>query len=382
MFGSERNPNQYFNYTDLSELFPGYEYNPYVKTSEQSTYMGEFVGEGGAVRTQPGIWTDVALLDVESMHPTSAIELDYFGPYTQQLADMKQTRLYIKHGELDKAAAMFDGKIKKYVENKSEAKSLSNALKLVINSIYGLTSAKFYNKFSQKLNVDNIVAKRGALFMITLMHEVEKQGYVVAHIKTDSIKIPNADEKIINFVHEFGKKYGYNFELEKTYRRLVLLNKAVYAGEYLKEDPNDPSLNKWAWEFTGGIMLEPFVQKTLFTHQELADQEFRQIKEVSAGKDGTPAAIYLGDKRVGRFAGVYPSITGTDMWRITEPKEPGVEPKKGHVSGTKGYGWRLWSEYKGKEDVDMEYYYAMVEDVKKQIEKVGNPELVLGEWKE
>lgn len=382
MFGNERNPNQHFKYTNLAEIFPGYEYNPYTKTSEQSTYMGEFVGEGGAVRTTPGIWTDVALLDVESMHPTSAIELDYFGPYTQKLADMKQTRLHIKHGNLDEAAKMFDGRIEKYFKDKAEAKALSNALKLVINSIYGLTSAKFYNKFSQKLNVDNIVAKRGALFMITLQHEVEKQGYVVAHIKTDSIKIPNADEYIINFVNEFGKKYGYNFEHEKTYRRLVLLNKAVYAGEYLKENKDDPSLNKWAWEFTGGPLLEPFVQKTLFTHMEVADQEFRQIKEVSAGKDGTPAAIYLGDERIGRFAGVYPSLTGTDMWRITEPKDPDVEPKKGHVSGTKGFGWKLWSDYKGKEDVDMTYFNKQVDDIVKQIEKVGDPALILEDWKD
>ena len=41
------------------------------------------------------------------------------------------------------------------------AKSISTALKTAINSIYGLTSAKFDNKFKDPRNVDNIVAKLG-----------------------------------------------------------------------------------------------------------------------------------------------------------------------------------------------------------------------------
>ena len=57
--------------------------------------------------------------------------------------------------------------------------------------MYGLTSAKFDNKFRDPRNIDNIVAKRGALFMVKLQHEVQARGYKVIHIKTDSIKIPN-----------------------------------------------------------------------------------------------------------------------------------------------------------------------------------------------
>ena len=44
----------------------------------------------------------------------------------------------------------------------------ANALK--INSVYGLTSASFNNAFRDPRNKDNIVAKRGALFMINLKH--------------------------------------------------------------------------------------------------------------------------------------------------------------------------------------------------------------------
>lgn len=63
------------------------------------------------------------------------------------------------------------------------------ALKIPINSVYGMTSARFDNKFKDPRNIDNIVAKRGSLFMIDLKHFVQEQGFVVAHIKTDSIKI-------------------------------------------------------------------------------------------------------------------------------------------------------------------------------------------------
>ena len=74
---------------------------------------------------------------------------------------------------------------------------LAQALKIVINSIYGLTKATYNNEFKDPRNVDNIVAKRGALFMINLKHEVQKRGYTVAHIKTDSIKIPDANKDFL-----------------------------------------------------------------------------------------------------------------------------------------------------------------------------------------
>ena len=81
-----------------------------------------------------------------------------------------------------------------------KAKDLSNALKTAINSVYGLTSAGFENPFKDPRNIDNVVAKRGALFMVNLEDEVTGRGYTVAHVKTDSIKIPDATPEIIKFV--------------------------------------------------------------------------------------------------------------------------------------------------------------------------------------
>ena len=115
---------------------------------------------------------------------------------------------------------MLDGKltpyIQKVIDGEMTAKDLANALKTAINSVYGLTSAKFDNAFRDIRNKDNIVAKRGALFMVDLKNEVQKRGFTVAHIKTDSIKIPDATPEIIKFVMDFGKRYGYTFEHEAT----------------------------------------------------------------------------------------------------------------------------------------------------------------------
>ena len=68
----------------------------------------------------------------------------------------------------------------------------STALKTAINSVYGLTSASFDNPCRDPRNKNNIVALRGALFMKTLQDEVVSKGFKVAHIKTDSIQIPDA----------------------------------------------------------------------------------------------------------------------------------------------------------------------------------------------
>mgnify|MGYP000131589230 CR=1 FL=1 len=63
-------------------------------------YRGEDVGKGGNIKSYPGIYRDVALLDVESLHPHSAIEMNIFGKYTKNFKAILDARLAIKHGEL------------------------------------------------------------------------------------------------------------------------------------------------------------------------------------------------------------------------------------------------------------------------------------------
>ena len=271
IFGENKHPQSEFVYTDLSEMFPGYKYERGV-----STYRGEEVGEGGYVYAEPGMYTDVALLDVASMHPSSIENLNLFGKYTKNFSAIKQARILIKHGDFEKAGKMFDGKLKPFLTDEESSNALSYALKIAINSVYGLTAAKFDNPCRDPRNIDNIVAKRGALFMIDLKHAVQEKGFIVAHIKTDSIKIPNATKEIIKFVTDFGKKYGYVFEHEATYSKMCLVNDAVYIAKY----KDGKHANEWTP--TGAEFAYPFVFKTLFSKEPIEFKDYCEAKAVTS----------------------------------------------------------------------------------------------------
>ena len=309
IFGKERNPQSQFNYrfmgtgegvetylypeeavrlkldpqyttftTDMKPVFPGYTFDRGI-----SMYRGEEVGEGGYVYAEQGIWRNVALLDVASMHPSSLEDEELLGPYTKNFSDIKQARIYIKHKEYDKARQLFGGKLAKYLDDPAQAKALAGALKIAINSVYGLTSAKFDNPFRDIRNIDNIVAKRGALFMVNLKHEVQNRGFTVAHIKTDSIKIPDATQEIIQFVMDYGKLYGYTFEHEATYDRMCLVNDAVYIAKYSEDERND---HPGEWTATGTQFQVPYVFKTLFSHEPIRFEDLTETKSCTT-------ALYL-----------------------------------------------------------------------------------------
>ena len=319
IFGNNRKPQAQFCYRDLAEpvfeldddvyeflcevapemmaerhgeagsllpYFPGYKYENGI-----STYRGEEIGEGGYVYAEPGIHGDVALLDVASMHPHSTIMEVLFGvEFTRRFTEIVYGRVNIKHEAWDAVNQMLDGKLTKYIQKviDGELKSsdLANALKIAINSVYGLTAATFENPFKDNRNKDNIVAKRGALFMVDLKHAVQAKGFTVAHIKTDSIKIPDATPEIIQFVMDFGKRYGYTFEHEDTYDRLCLVNDAVYIARYKKPHIDKDTGKEIWWTATGKQFAVPYVNKTLFNKDTI---EFEDMCETFSVK----TALYL-----------------------------------------------------------------------------------------
>lgn len=351
IFGDDRNPQNNLNYTDLSEMFPGYKYE-YGK----SIYRGEDPSEGGYVYSEPGVYRNVALIDVVSMHPNSALNMNYFGPYQQKYQDLVDIRVLIKHKEYDKVRSMMGGKLARYLQDDKQAKQLSGALKIPINSVYGMSSAKFDNAFKHPMNVDNIIAKRGALFMIDLKYAVQEQGYKVIHIKTDSIKIADADQKIIDFVFEFGKKYSYEFEHEATYEKFAIVNKAVYI-----------AYDQDGWHATGKQFAEPYVYKTLFTKEPITNNDYSVVVQSRVG------SLYLGDAFIGRIGKFYPSVVGRTLM-VRQETEDGI--KEGAPAGTKSYKWRTWSEYKGHKDVDMSYFNKLVHEAYDAIASVGDASII------
>ena len=391
--------------------FPGYKYE-----GGKSTYRGEEVGEGGYVYAEPGIYYNVALLDIASMHPHSTMAECLFGPkYTTAFKEIVEARVSIKHEDWDKLKTMLDGKLTQYaqkvIDGEMTSKDLSNALKTVINSVYGLTAANFDNPFRDTRNKDNIVAKRGALFMIDLKHEVQARGFTVAHIKTDSIKIPDATPEIIQFVMDFGKKYGYTFEHEATYDRMCLVNDAVYIAKY----------KDGGWTATGTQFQIPYVFKTLFSKELIEFDDMCETKsvtsslyldmnenlpdvtveenqldkynkllkkgQISEGEYNTEATAlkkiietghdYRFIGKVGNFCPILPGKGGGLLVREKDGKYYAA-------TGSKGYRWLESEMIRGTNEafIDRRYYDELVNEAIKTIEQYGDFEMFVTDTNE
>ena len=388
---------------DIINAFPGYEFK-----DGKNIYRGTDLGKGGYVYAEPGIYWNVALLDVASLHPHSITAMNCFGEYTKNFKDLMDARIAIKHNNFDTVRNMFDGKLAPYLKDESTAKDLSQALKIAINSVYGLTSASFDNPFRDKRNNNNIVALRGALFMRTLQDEIIKRGFRPIHIKTDSVKIPNATPEIIQFCMDFATQYGYTFEHEATYERMCLVNDAVYIAKYQDGD----------WTATGTQFQVPYVFKTLFSHEPIEFDDLCETKSVTSAlyldmNEDLPDVIqseaelerlrkkwpdengeypfdyedivaklnseienghnYIFVGKIGRFCPIKPGRGGGLL--VREAKDKNGNVKYDSATGSKGYRWlesEMVREFHREDDIDRSYYDALVTAAIETISEFGD----------
>ena len=411
----------YRSYVPGEKLPAGYSILPFFKGYKyergKSTYLGEEIGEGGRVFARPGMYGNVWDGDIASQHPHSIIFERLFGPtYTKRFQEIVQARVAIKHKDFELASSMLGGALKPYL-NEEQAAGLAQALKIVINSIYGLTKASFTNPFRDNRNIDNIVAKRGALFMTLLKNEVEKRGFIVAHVKTDSIKVPDATEEIKDFIIKFGKEYGYTFETEANFEKFCLVNNAVYIAKF------KDGKHAGEWTATGTQFAVPYVFKKLFSKENILFEDMCETKEVQGTaiyldmNEGLPnvsryetlaslrlksddqlnkselkmlglysnisaaeleAGIAEGHNRifvgrVGNFCPIKSGCGGAEL--VKEMKDKDGNIKYDSVTGAKGYRW-LESEMVrtlGKEnDIDRSYYDKLVDAAVETISQFGD----------
>lgn len=374
IFGDEKKPHSEFVYTDLREMFPGY-----VFDHGKSTYKLETIGEGGKVYAEPGMYYNVPLLDVESMHPWSAILMNIFGKYTERFKDIVLTRTHIKNGEIDEVKSMMDGMFVELLDAGFNMDALGGALKIPINSVYGMTSASFDNIFKDPRNIDNIVAKRGALFMTDLKEACQLRGLKVAHIKTDSIKLPGATEEDIKFVVEFGAKYGYKFVHEATYEKMCLVNDAVYIA---KVGWAEKAKKIGKWSATGSQFAHPYVFKKLFSKEEIVFDDLCETKSVSTAlylnmnhdlPEGENNYHFVG--KVGRFC---PMLPGPTTGTLMREKEGSYY----YAAGTKGYRWmeaEMVKELGMEDQIDMSYFNNLVDAAYENLGKYGDVERFLSD---
>jgi hypothetical protein len=247
---------------------------------------------------------------------------------------------------------------------------------------------------------------------------VEDQGFTVAHIKTDSIKIPDATPDIIQFVTEFGAKYGYTFEHEATYEKMCLVNDAVYVAK-VDDDPDGMPY----WTATGAEFKHPYVFKTLFSHEPITFKDLGETKQVKKGamylrfaegdimigdrKEGAlgadeldavnPESENFGDTHIGRSGLFVPINPDQDLIKGGHLVCVNGE-KTGAVNGTKGHLWAevemvralqggaiertVWEpiEEAAKDTgsiadvIDMRYYKKLAKDAYNSIAEFGDAE--------
>ena len=427
ILGENRSAKDEFIYPDLSKEFPGYEFN--ASGIDRSRYSGKIVsgksiykgvdpGEGGRVFSKPGMYRNVVTFDVAAMHPSSLIAENGFGPYTENLKRLLDIRIHIKHKDYAPLKEMYNGALAPYLEDEGEAKQLSTALKLAINSVYGLTSAKFPNAFTDVRNIDNWVAKRGALFMIDLQEEVEKRGFEVIHIKTDSIKVVDPTPEVSQFIIDFGKAHGYNFEIESQYERICLVNEAVYIAREKEGTWDKDAAKANGWTATGAQFQVPYVFKTLFAKTPLIFDDYTEIKSVTRGgiiyldmnedlpddsdlvkryeklekiqregkskdslvmeteemtqirADILKCHAYRFIGKVGKFTPIRPGCHGGQLMVLRNGKY-------NHVSGTKDYRWQesdIVESTNRSIDIDYTYFQTLADKAKETIEQYGSYE--------
>lgn len=418
IFGNEKEPA--LVYTDLAtgqqygnmpgyeskypNAFPGYEY-----VDGHNFYKGEDVGRGGYVWVKEGMYGRTITLDVSAMHPHSIIAMNYFGTYTPRYEEMVNTRALIKHGDFETASKMFDGKLAPYLTDKKNAKSLSNALKLAQNSCYGMTSARYDNAMKHSMNKNNIVALRGALFMCELKNRVVELGGKPIHCKTDSIKLVNPTQELIDFCMDFAKTYGYEFEIEHVFEKICIVNKSTYIAKLASDDPDDPG----KWTATADQFSVPYVFKTLFSHEDILFQDVCETKTVQTAiyidMNETLPDVTAYEKELDKLKkkwpdenGEYPSdyedMVNTLNEKIAEGHDyifvgkvglfcPMVDGAGGGllmrktdtgysaVTGTKNYRWmesEMVESLDKKDQINYEYYNELVADAIETISKFGD----------
>lgn len=359
--------------------FPGYKFVKAIDSDDKqphNLYRGEDIGFGGYVWAQPGMYGRTVCFDVGGMHPASIRALNYLGEYTKNYGDLVDARTAIKHKDFESAKKMLDGKLAPFLTDEKQAKELSKALKLAQNSVYGLTSAKFSNPFRDPRNDNNIVALRGALFMVNLKNEIQSKGFTVIHCKTDSIKVVDPSDELSSFIMDYGKKYGYNFEIEHVFERICLVNNAVYIAKLAADDPDAPG----QWTATGAQFAVPYVFKKLFSREPIDFADMCETKSVTS-------ALYLDMNetlpenehdyhfigKVGLFCPIKSGCGGGELVREGTDKEGNI--KYSSVTGAKGYRW-LESEnvklLEKQKDIDRSYYDSLIDGAIEAISQYGD----------
>ncbi len=200
--------------------------------------------------------------------------------------------------------------------------------------------------------------------MVDLRFALEERGVEAVHFKTDSVKVANYKDEDIEFIREFGKKYGYTFSIEGVYEKMALINDAVLVGKW----------EEGVWTVVGARFAQPFVFKKLFSKEHVVFEDFIEHRAVRQGimylnmnekQPDKDNLVFVG--KVGAFVPIKTGLGGGELLRIKDGK-------KYAVTGTKGFRWLpvKMVEKNEKEKIDQTYALKALENAIDELSKFGD----------
>lgn len=189
----------------------------------RSTTFGAYgcnmvMGMGGlhGAPAKAGRYENIKLADVGSMYPSIICMLKALEDATPVYDGIRQERLKIKH--TDKVRA--------------------NAMKLILNSVYGLFKSKYSALFNPRASATVCIFGQIALF--TLCRELYEAGYELVNVNTDGVAFvdnPAKGDKYKMICGDWEKKFsGLSLEVDEfdTWIQKDVNNYIATQGEYVK----------------------------------------------------------------------------------------------------------------------------------------------------
>lgn len=131
---------------------------------------------------------NMVLLDVQSMYPNTIININALGEATAKYKEILDQRVTVKHTD----------------------KVMSDALKLILNSVYGNLKNKYSSLYNAKAALS--VCVYGQIALYQLCKRLSKVGTII-NINTDGVGfVPHGDYETI--WHEWEEEFSYLLELD------------------------------------------------------------------------------------------------------------------------------------------------------------------------
>lgn len=293
-------------------------------------------------------YRNVKLLDVASLYPNIIIKLNTLGARTDIYQELVTQRLDIKHSD----------------------KTLSSALKLVINSIYGLLRSD-YSLLKNKMGATSVCIY-GQIILYDLCKRLSSSCQIV-NINTDGVGFITDTEDYIAIWKEWEEDYGFVLELDEFEK-------------FIQKD-----VNNYIAVDTGGNVIAKGGDVGRYTYENVFKNNSTRIVDIATGEyllNGTAVLDTILnnlDKPVlfqkvlqagGTYLGTYDANDNKyqKVNRVFPVKRNGVKLYKKRVDGGKVMfpdspeEMLVWNhELDDLEDfnklIDINYYYTLINKV-------------------